>query len=239
MKISILIIAHNEAASIGQCLASACNQTVPADEIILVAHNCTDATASIAKDYPAVTIVEYNGPSGIVAARLKGFETVTGDIVVCTDGDSTVSPEWVRSMTEPFKDSSIAGVGSNVHYVGNLLLELAFLKYRLIDQSKALQKNKLGSNFFIGPSMAFRKAGYETVGGLEPYLELEKKLGLAKCADDVYLALSLSKHGKLRFIQNSLVTTKLKEKTIWEGWKRLCQNDDANKKLFSYFGIKK
>lgn len=51
MKTSILIIAHNEEAYIQDCIESVLVQSKKANEIILVAHNCTDKTIKKAKKY--------------------------------------------------------------------------------------------------------------------------------------------------------------------------------------------
>lgn len=48
MKTSILIIAHNEEKHIRECIESILSQTQEADEIVLIAHNCTDNTVKIA-----------------------------------------------------------------------------------------------------------------------------------------------------------------------------------------------
>ncbi len=49
MERSILVIAHNEAGRIGECLESLSRQTVRPDEIVVVAHNCSDGTAEVAR----------------------------------------------------------------------------------------------------------------------------------------------------------------------------------------------
>lgn len=59
MKRTVLVIAHNEALHIAECLGSIEKQTVVPDEIILVAHNCTDDTAVIAKRFQGVRVEEY------------------------------------------------------------------------------------------------------------------------------------------------------------------------------------
>jgi glycosyltransferase involved in cell wall biosynthesis len=51
MKTSILIIAHNEEAHIRECIESIIHQSQKADEVVLIAHNCTDNTVSIAREY--------------------------------------------------------------------------------------------------------------------------------------------------------------------------------------------
>lgn len=59
MKRTILIIARNEAAHIAECLESVGRQTVVPDEVLLIAHNCTDDTVNIAKNFPNVRIEEW------------------------------------------------------------------------------------------------------------------------------------------------------------------------------------
>jgi glycosyltransferase involved in cell wall biosynthesis len=58
MQRTVLIIAHNEATHISECLESLEKQTITPDEIILVAHNCTDETVVIAKKFPNIQIEE-------------------------------------------------------------------------------------------------------------------------------------------------------------------------------------
>jgi glycosyltransferase involved in cell wall biosynthesis len=60
MKISILIIAHNEEAHIAECIEAIIHQTLRADKIILIAHNCSDTTTKIVETFPEVTLYEYN-----------------------------------------------------------------------------------------------------------------------------------------------------------------------------------
>ena len=97
MKISVLVIAHNEERHIGKCLESLMRQTKQPDEIVLVAHNCTDKTEEIARTFP-VTIVPLAGPRGIVHARLCGLARVSGDVILSLDGDSFAQPNWVEVM---------------------------------------------------------------------------------------------------------------------------------------------
>ncbi len=103
MKISVLIIAHNEAGNIRACLESIQRQTLKPDEIILVAHNCTDNTVEIAKeilnkfqdDGTVWRIVEEYSPEGPLYARIRGFREATGEIIACIDGDSIAAKNWL------------------------------------------------------------------------------------------------------------------------------------------------
>lgn len=95
MKTSVVVIAHNEEEWIERCLSSLMKQTKTPDEIILLAHNCTDKTEEITRNYN-VKIISYNGPKGIIYARLESLRHVTGDIILCTDGDSFVEKTGLK-----------------------------------------------------------------------------------------------------------------------------------------------
>jgi glycosyltransferase involved in cell wall biosynthesis len=76
-SISILIIAHNEERHIRECIESLLFQSKQASEIVCIAHNCTDKTADIVKEYPQVTLYEYlSDETGPIPARKYGFEKV-------------------------------------------------------------------------------------------------------------------------------------------------------------------
>lgn len=118
MKVSIAIIAHNEEKYIAKCLGSLTNQTQKPDEIILVAHNCTDQTVELAKKFSEVRMVELQSPDGIPYARQKSIDEATGDIVLCADGDSSYNPNWVSEMTKAITKPGTVGVGGLVWMSG-------------------------------------------------------------------------------------------------------------------------
>jgi cellulose synthase/poly-beta-1,6-N-acetylglucosamine synthase-like glycosyltransferase len=53
-RVAVLIPAHNEAKGIARTLRSLLAQTRVPDFITVVAHNCTDDTAAIARTFPGV-----------------------------------------------------------------------------------------------------------------------------------------------------------------------------------------
>ena len=216
-----------------------CRQSVQPDEIVLIAHNCTDRTVSIASEYPLVSVIEYDGPKGLLYARIKGFETVTGDIIANTDADSVLDPYWFERITKPLKQNAeIVGVGTNMLSVGNIWQTILSYKYILINQRLGLVFNKPSSRYFIGPSFAIRKKEYNAVGTLTPLIQLVDELGLEPCQDDVYLSMLLSQRGKLEFIRDILVKTVTKEKTLHAIVQRSRKDKRTTVKLNAYFHTK-
>jgi len=234
-----MIIAHNEEKYIRKCLGSITSQSRQPDEIILIAHNCTDTTELIAKEFPAVKTISYKGPTGVVSARIKGFEEATGDIVICTDGDSFVMKNWVTKMTAPFeKNLAVVGVGSPVIYYGTWFRTLSDIV--LIPVSyivKNIFRKELpqrATSYFWGPSMAIRKSAYLDVGGLSKFLEVKELLNLVWWPDDIYLAMLLSKIGKIHTTYRTIVFARIKDISTRDLLKRSIEQENDGDKLFQY-----
>ncbi len=218
MKTSVLIIAHNEEQHIEQCITSVLNQTQKPDEIVLIAHNCTDRTVSIARQYP-VTVVEFQGPQGITYARIKGLQYVSGDIIVCTDGDSYVARNWVEVMVRTLGQGNVF-VGSWVRYEGNVFGKIhnVFNKY-LCTLSKKTER------WIWGASMGFWKRDIDFVRKVwEKSFELTTTLGLTRNPDDYWLGLFMKRHGKLRMTNKTWVTAHTQEVSSAQAVARHAEN---------------
>jgi cellulose synthase/poly-beta-1,6-N-acetylglucosamine synthase-like glycosyltransferase len=110
-----LIPAHNEEKLLPECLASIGRLDYPADRysVLVVADNCTDKTAAIARRYGAMVIDRYNQVHrgkgyalefGLAWLREHIFHAHAGSFsIVIIDADTTVSENFLRVM-----DSRIA-----------------------------------------------------------------------------------------------------------------------------------
>lgn len=207
MKRSVLIIAHNESKHIKNCIQSVLSQNQKADEIVVICHNCTDDTVSIAQTFNGIKVVEYNGPEGVPYARIKGFQEVAGDIVACLDGDSIAEKQWLENVTTPLvENKSISIVAGYVILTNDLLARLtSFWQFVIL---KKLFRIKINS-FAWGSNFACRKADYDAVGGIEPLLTLKEKIGLHFWAEDFYLSLALMQKGALYFALQAKTYTQL------------------------------
>lgn len=92
MPLSVVLITHNAAAQLPDCLAS----VAFADEVVVVDSDSSDGTAEVAARYGArVLTKEWLG-----FGRQKQFavEQAAHDWVLCLDADERVSPELAASM---------------------------------------------------------------------------------------------------------------------------------------------
>lgn len=236
MKISVLIIAHNEEEFIGRCLESILNQTQKPDEIVLIAHNCTDKTVEIAKKYPNIKLIEYSGPSGVTYARIKGFEVVSGDIICCIDSDAYATKNWIRRLTKPLYKNDIVLTCGAIFYTKSILpflnsIYYFYIKRFLPDFLKVLP-------FYpYGPGFAIKKSTYEIIGGLAPFIKLRESLNIETWPDDAYLGLKCREVGKVVFVSGSLVIAVAKEREIRSSIARGKKDIKAGKILKKYFKL--
>jgi cellulose synthase/poly-beta-1,6-N-acetylglucosamine synthase-like glycosyltransferase len=104
--ISVLIPAHNEEVLIGRCVQSLMSCSGTGTEVVVVAHNCTDATAAEAEAAGArVMVLNDSGQTGKSCALNYGFEAIlTGPSqgVLVIDADSAVDSGLITAVRRGF-----------------------------------------------------------------------------------------------------------------------------------------
>jgi glycosyltransferase involved in cell wall biosynthesis len=209
MKTSVVIIAHNEEEHITECISSVLSQTQKADEVVLIVHNSTDKTLEIATRYP-ITIIPFEGNQGIVYARLKGLASVTGDIILCIDGDSFARKNWIAVMTKVLGKGNNILVGSWVEFNGTFFGSIANLTNRFF----CVSKGRNATAWVWGPSFAFLGTYKKQVQEiLERSIVLSKELKLSRNPDDYWLALMMSRLGNIEVTNKTHVTQYTKEQS--------------------------
>lgn len=117
--VAIAIPAYNEADRIGRCLDSLAAQDDPGPIVtVVVANNCSDATATIARAPRAirVDVIEHSfalQERGAGAARRMAMELAAqhGAIVLTTDADCVADRDWVRAHRAAFARGADAVAG--------------------------------------------------------------------------------------------------------------------------------
>lgn len=100
MKLSVIIPAHNEEATLERTvkeLIKVLTQEKVDNEIIIVNDSSFDRTAVIAQDlenkYPAIKIVHRKLPSGFGLALREGFNKAKGEVIIPLMADSSDDPK--------------------------------------------------------------------------------------------------------------------------------------------------
>jgi cellulose synthase/poly-beta-1,6-N-acetylglucosamine synthase-like glycosyltransferase len=117
LRLTVLVPAHNEALTIAATLRSLWTQNRPPDKVVVVADNCTDDTASIAREHGAevfTTVGNTEKKAGALNQALaKLFETIdAGDVTMIMDADSVIVPEFLETaMGRLEADPDLIAVG--------------------------------------------------------------------------------------------------------------------------------
>ena len=117
VTVTVLIPAHNEAASIGATLDSLSAQDPAPNRVIVVADNCSDATEAIARDHGAevfVTDGNTHKKAGALNQALSGLLDGLGnnDVVMCMDADTVLDSGFLAAGVQRFtSDRALMAIG--------------------------------------------------------------------------------------------------------------------------------
>jgi glycosyltransferase involved in cell wall biosynthesis len=103
--VSVIVPMHNAERTLAACLDGLAAQDHPrADhEILLVDNGSTDASASIARRYPGVTLLT-EPKRGAYAARNHGLRQARGEVIAFTDPDCVPDRSWIREIAAALSD---------------------------------------------------------------------------------------------------------------------------------------
>jgi hypothetical protein len=183
LRLVVLIPAHDEEAGIGATLESlaACEYPAPARRTVVIADNCSDATATVARAIGA-EVWERSDPD----RRGKGFAVAWAldrllepgaevDAIVLVDADCIVSANLLSAAAERLRAGAEA---LQVDYLADnpedsTVSALRFAAFALADTVRFLGKQRLGlSCGLVGTGMAFtadalRESPWTTTGLVE------------------------------------------------------------------------
>lgn len=165
--VSIVIPAYNEERTIRACVVAALEQTVPADEIVVVNNRSTDSTAAMLEalktEFPEapLVILDQNDEQGITPTRNFGFNAATGEVLGRIDADSILEPEWVAEVKKLFTDPTVgAATGPMIYYD----MPLRRWGARADDNMRrALLKLTKEYHFVFGSNMAIRASAWRDI----------------------------------------------------------------------------
>jgi len=114
-RVSVVIPAYNEEASIKATLKSITSSNYPKGklEIIFVNDASTDKSLEIAKNFKSKIVKVFNrakNSGSKAAASNYGFSKATGEIVFSMDADTIVDPESLIRMVRFFKNKKVMAV---------------------------------------------------------------------------------------------------------------------------------
>ncbi|MFA6215875.1 MAG: glycosyltransferase family 2 protein, partial [Patescibacteria group bacterium] len=158
-KVSIIIPCFNEEKNLPVVLESVLKQDYSDYEVILVDNNSTDNTGNMILEFQKNNNkVKYAFESyrSRGAARNTGEKMATGEIILMTDADCQVPPNWISEMIEPIINGGFAGVQGIDEHV-DLRVRNTYA-ITLVDQREVI--GGINTNNFAIKAEILRLAGF-------------------------------------------------------------------------------
>lgn len=110
-SVSVVIPLYNKATHVAKAIESVLNQTIRAQEIVVIDDGSTDGSADAALRIKDDRIRVISQPNrGVSAARNYGIELATSQLIAFLDADDEWHPDFLESVTELAKAYPSAGM---------------------------------------------------------------------------------------------------------------------------------
>ena len=176
-KISVIIAARNEAATIGACLSSICRQNYPRQlfQVIIIDDASTDATVAAVNntDHAGVQVICYSLPPMAVnpapkkRAIEKGIFLASGDLIITTDADCLAQPDWLLSLANwhQYTQQVFIAAPVKIQVQNSLLSKFQALDFLTMQGITAAAVSRQFHNMCNGANLAYKKSVFYEVEG--------------------------------------------------------------------------
>ena len=227
--LSLLKPLHGAEPHLEEHLATFFEQDYPEYEILFCARTSDDAGLAtarrVAARYPQIPAKFFStGEPPYINAKVRSMELMeeaaAHDILVISDSDVRVTPNYLRAVALPFADSRVGGITCPYRGVaaeGGLWARLEAVGMSVEMTSGVLVARMMeGMQFTLGPTMAFRRDTIRRMGGFRVTADY--------CADDFILGnetfklgqtVVLSHHAIDHMVINASLAQSLKHQVRW------------------------
>jgi len=174
VRVSILIPARNEENNITECLSSILANRYPVErtEILVIDDSSDDHTADRVLQFgeSSVRLISLDPSSGGGKKRAiaAGIAASNGEVILTTDADCRVGPDWIMSMIGRMDDSTGLVAGPVLFRTdGSFFSKAVAMEYMglaIVSAGSIGMKTPVSCS---GANMAYRREAFEAVGGYE------------------------------------------------------------------------
>lgn len=219
-KISILIPAHNEGASIRNTIESILENTYPNKEIVIIDDHSTDDTFQQAYPYykkGLIKLVQRSQGVGSKSGAINfGIVFATGDVVLVMDGDTLLERNALAEVAKFMTVSDMVAVAGNVRILSgdygviNLLTKCQSYEYLIaFELGRRIRLMMKILVIIPGAFGAFRKPAVKKVGMFDK----------DTITEDFDLGIKIFKTGgRVEFVPNAVARTYCPNN--WKAWMR-------------------
>ena len=115
-KVSVIVPVYNAEKTLEECIQSIFDLDYPKEKLepIFVNNASTDNTVQILKKYEDKIKILSENKRGPAAARNKGLQNASGEIIAFTDSDCMVEKNWLENINPFFQDEKIGIIGGKI-----------------------------------------------------------------------------------------------------------------------------
>jgi Glycosyltransferase like family 2 len=168
-KLSVIVLAHNSQASVGEALEGLCHADYPRDQlqIVVVNDRSTDRTRQIIDEYEArhagrIRPVHRNqGPTGRAACLLSAMPHVDGDFLLVLEAGHRMGPALIKQLMAPFFDPEVGSVtvrAMPLNGHANWMTRLHDMSQSALQQVDQQSRSSLGLIPHSGGLVAWRRS---------------------------------------------------------------------------------
>ncbi len=228
--LSLLKPLHGSEPGLESYLESFFRQDYPEYEILFCARSAEDAGLQLARRVAArhpevpVHFLSTGGQPDYINAKVASLELMETaarhEILVISDSDVRVTPDYLRAVALPFADARVGGITCPYRGVaaeGGLWAQLEAVGMSVeMTAGVLVARNLEGMQFTLGPTMAFRRETIRRMGGFRVTADY--------CADDFVLGnethklgetVVLSHHAIDHMVINETLGHSLKHQVRW------------------------
>ncbi len=207
-SIAVIVAGRNEEATLRRCLQSILLLDYSSEliERIYVDDGSTDGSWGIANDLSVTTgglLKVMKAPPNLDGIGPKknalraAIKSATAEILLFTDADAEVSPEWAKAVVKQF-DTKIGAVAGLFYPSSHQTIKERFYRFERLMHG-IISAGCIGWGFpssVCGANFAYRRRCYEELGG---FAEAYRKAG-----DDDMMAQAIRRQGwQVRFVMNA------------------------------------
>jgi ceramide glucosyltransferase len=220
--LSLLKPVHGAEPGLEGYLETFFTQDYPQYEILFCARSADDAGLAIARRVAArhphipVKFLSTGGQPDYINAKAASMERMEAEagheILVISDSDVRVTPDYLGAVALPFADPKVGGITCpyrGVAVEGGLWARLEAVGMSVeMTAGVLVARNLEGMQFTLGPTMAFRKSTIRRMGGFAVTADY--------CADDFVLGNEAYKQGETVVLSHHAIDHMVIHVTFWQ-----------------------